>query len=87
MKRSAPVVSRAQTPPATASAPKYRLKVTLPARFPQDAGTSGGQFSRRVLILWKVSGPADATAIGLMVDAAGLDGLEALFPIWKAIQI
>ena len=37
MKLPGPVVSRAQTPLATASAPKYRLKVALPARFPQGA--------------------------------------------------
>jgi hypothetical protein len=39
MKRSAPVVSRAKTPPAVANAPNGRLKVALPARFPQDART------------------------------------------------
>ena len=37
--RSGSVVSRVQSPPATASVPKYRLKVALPARFPQDAKT------------------------------------------------
>lgn len=31
-----PAVNRAQTPPATASVPKYRLKVALRVGFPQD---------------------------------------------------
>jgi hypothetical protein len=39
MKWPGPVVSRTRTPPATASAQKYRLKVALPSRFPQDART------------------------------------------------
>jgi hypothetical protein len=47
MNRPGPVVSRVPNSLAIASPPKYRLKVALPARIPQDAAVG--------IVFWLVS--------------------------------
>jgi hypothetical protein len=64
MNRPGPVVSRVQTPLAVASAPNYRLKVALPARFPQDAKPCGGLDSIQRDTRGKRRFPLEAGTIG-----------------------